>query len=155
MLLAQNHRPRALELLKQFLDVDVRAVMSAMSVGVFPYIARLLSTPSTATPDTLPPLLCIYAKIIALDPSFFSSLEMTKEVYISSFKVSHFSISLFRIRITSVSFCFSPSLSNLMAVYYWQTRSAEFNERMICSVKSVFCCLVAAHPFNVPPPSRC
>ena len=88
MLLAQNHRPRALELLKQFLDVDVRSVMSAMSVGVFPYIARLLSTPSTATPDTLPPLLCIYAKIIALDPSFYSSLEMTKEMYISSFKVS-------------------------------------------------------------------
>lgn len=64
MLLSQSHRQRALDLLARFLDIGTWAVHLALSVGIFPYVLRLLQ----ATSDDLRPyLVFIWAKILAVD----------------------------------------------------------------------------------------
>lgn len=45
VLLSQAHRVRALVLLKRFLDLGPSAVNLALSVGIFPYVLKLLQSP--------------------------------------------------------------------------------------------------------------
>lgn len=66
ILLSQQHRMKALELLGKFLDLGPWAVSAALSVGIFPYVLKLLTT----QPRELRPLLTfIWAKILAVDKS--------------------------------------------------------------------------------------
>ena len=64
VLLSQVHRLRALVLLGRFLDMGGWAVDLALSVGIFPYVLKLLQTTS---PDLRATLVFIWAKILALD----------------------------------------------------------------------------------------
>ncbi|XP_063861372.1 regulatory-associated protein of mTOR-like isoform X1 [Scylla paramamosain] len=66
VLLSQVHRPRALELLGSFLALGPWAVNLVLSVGIFPYVLRLLQ--STAR-ELRPLLVFLWAKILAVDPS--------------------------------------------------------------------------------------
>lgn len=66
MLLSQVHRLRALVLLGRFLDMGSWAVDLALSVGIFPYVLKLLQTTSS---DLRTTLVFIWAKILALDRS--------------------------------------------------------------------------------------
>ena len=64
MLLSQVHRLRALELLGRFLDLGPWAVNLALSVGIFPYVLKLLQSSAR---ELRPLLLFIWAKILAVD----------------------------------------------------------------------------------------
>eukprot|EP00208_Stichococcus_sp_RCC1054_P007598 CAMPEP_0206138336 /NCGR_PEP_ID=MMETSP1473-20131121/3245_1 /ASSEMBLY_ACC=CAM_ASM_001109 /TAXON_ID=1461547 /ORGANISM="Stichococcus sp, Strain RCC1054" /LENGTH=580 /DNA_ID=CAMNT_0053531735 /DNA_START=190 /DNA_END=1929 /DNA_ORIENTATION=+ len=66
VLLSQVHRARALALLGRFLDLGSWAVDLALSVGIFPYVLKLLQTSSADLRDTL---VFIWTKILALDRS--------------------------------------------------------------------------------------
>ena len=66
MLLSQVHRLRALVLLGRFLDMGPWAVDLALSVGIFPYVLKLLQTTSSDLRSTL---VFIWCKILALDRS--------------------------------------------------------------------------------------
>ncbi|XP_010035968.3 regulatory-associated protein of TOR 1 [Eucalyptus grandis] len=62
----QNHRFRALVLLARFLDMGPWAVDLALSVGVFPYVLKMLCTP---TPELQHILVFVWTKILSLDKS--------------------------------------------------------------------------------------
>ncbi|XP_047166666.1 regulatory-associated protein of TOR 1-like [Vigna umbellata] len=64
VLLSQCHRYRALVLLGRFLDMGPWAVDLALSVGIFPYVLKLLQT---TTPELRQILVFIWTKILALD----------------------------------------------------------------------------------------
>ena len=64
VLLSQVHRLRALELLGRFLDLGPWAVNLALSVGIFPYVLKLLQSSAR---ELRPLLLFIWAKILADD----------------------------------------------------------------------------------------
>uniref|UniRef100_M4B985 Raptor N-terminal CASPase-like domain-containing protein n=1 Tax=Hyaloperonospora arabidopsidis (strain Emoy2) TaxID=559515 RepID=M4B985_HYAAE len=66
VLLSQVHRLRALVLLKKFLDLGSWAVNLALSVGIFPYVLKLLQSPASELRQVL---VFIWAKILALDSS--------------------------------------------------------------------------------------
>eukprot|EP00808_Paulinella_micropora_P011298 g44045.t1 len=66
VLLSQAHRLRALQLLARFLDLGPWAVNLGLSVGVFPYVLKLLQSPSR---DLRQVLVFVWAKILALDLS--------------------------------------------------------------------------------------
>lgn len=66
VLLSQHHRLRALMLLSKFLDIGQRAVNLALSVGIFPYVLKLLQSPAA---ELRPVLVFIWAKLLAVDPS--------------------------------------------------------------------------------------
>ncbi|XWS22111.1 hypothetical protein CRYUN_Cryun29cG0006600 [Craigia yunnanensis] len=66
VLLSQCHRFRALFLLGRFLDMGSWAVDLALSVGIFPYVLKLLQT---TTPELRQILVFIWTKILALDKS--------------------------------------------------------------------------------------
>jgi regulator-associated protein of mTOR len=66
VLLSQVHRLRALVLLGRFLDMGAWAVDLALSVGIFPYVLKLLQTTAA---DLRTTLVFIWAKILALDRS--------------------------------------------------------------------------------------
>jgi len=66
VLLSQVHRMRALILLGRFLDMGPWAVDLALSVGIFPYVLKLLQTTAT---DLRQILVFIWTKILALDKS--------------------------------------------------------------------------------------
>jgi len=66
VLLSQAHRVRALILLKSFLDLGPWAVNMALSVGIFPYVLRLLKSHVDEYKHVL---VGIWAKILAFDPS--------------------------------------------------------------------------------------
>ncbi|KAJ6765448.1 hypothetical protein OIU79_021612 [Salix purpurea] len=66
VLLSQSHRFRALVLLGRFLDMGPWAVDLALSVGIFPYVLKLLQT---TTPELRQILVFIWTKILALDKS--------------------------------------------------------------------------------------
>jgi len=71
VLLSKQHRYKALQLLAQFLDLGAWAVNYALSVGIFPYVLKLLQSPL----DELRPILVsIWARILALDLSCQSDL---------------------------------------------------------------------------------
>ena len=64
VLLSQQHRLKALVLLGRFIDKGPWAVELALSVGIFPYVLKLLQTDSV---DLHEILVFIWAKILALD----------------------------------------------------------------------------------------
>eukprot|EP01018_Ginkgo_biloba_P000291 Gb_09312 [translate_table: standard] len=66
VLLSQSHRCRALVLLGRFLDMGAWAVDLALSVGIFPYVLKLLQT---TAPELRQILVFIWTKILALDKS--------------------------------------------------------------------------------------
>ncbi|XP_057536225.1 regulatory-associated protein of TOR 1 isoform X2 [Amaranthus tricolor] len=66
VLLSQCHRFRALVLLGRFLDMGPWAVDLALSVGIFPYVLKLLLT---TTVELRQILVFIWTKILALDKS--------------------------------------------------------------------------------------
>ncbi|KAA0040589.1 regulatory-associated protein of TOR 1-like [Cucumis melo var. makuwa] len=69
VLLSQGHRFRALVLLGRFLDMGPWAVDLALSVGIFPYVLKLLQT---TTPELRQILVFIWTKILALDKVLLS-----------------------------------------------------------------------------------
>ncbi|VDO26483.1 unnamed protein product [Haemonchus placei] len=71
VLLSQAHRQRALELLARFLDLGQWAVGYSLSVGIFPYMLKLLQSTSRELRIWLA---FIWAKILAVDPSVQSEL---------------------------------------------------------------------------------
>ncbi|TFK65446.1 hypothetical protein BDN72DRAFT_196251 [Pluteus cervinus] len=66
VLLSQPHRLRALILLSQFVDLGPWAVQLVLTIGIFPYISKLLQA---AGPDLRPVLIFIWARILAVDPT--------------------------------------------------------------------------------------
>ncbi|KAG6812628.1 hypothetical protein H0H92_001711 [Tricholoma furcatifolium] len=66
VLLSQPHRLRALILLSQFVDLGPWAVHLVLTIGIFPYISKLLQAPG---PDLRPVLIFIWARILAVDSS--------------------------------------------------------------------------------------
>ena len=64
VLLSQVHRIRALVLLSRFLDLGPWAVYLSLSIGIFPYVLKLLQSPA---PELKPILVFIWARIMAID----------------------------------------------------------------------------------------
>lgn len=74
VLLSQAHRLRALILLSQFVDLGPWAVNMALSIGIFPYVQKLLQSPAT---ELKPVLIFIWARILAVDKS--CQMDLLKE----------------------------------------------------------------------------
>lgn len=64
VLLSQVHRLRALILLSRFLDNGPWAVELALSIGIFPYVLKLLQSQAV---ELKPPLVFIWTRIMAVD----------------------------------------------------------------------------------------
>lgn len=64
VLLSQVHRLRALILLSKFLDLGPWAVYLSLSIGIFPYVLKLLLSPAQ---ELKPVLIFIWARIMAID----------------------------------------------------------------------------------------
>ncbi|KAJ4520517.1 Target of rapamycin complex 1 subunit kog1 [Exophiala dermatitidis] len=64
VLLSQVHRLRALILLSKFLDLGPWAVHLALSIGIFPYVVKLLQAASI---ELKPVMVFIWARIMAVD----------------------------------------------------------------------------------------
>ncbi|GBF59649.1 target of rapamycin complex 1 subunit [Trichophyton mentagrophytes] len=64
VLLSQAHRLRALILLSGFLDLGPWAVHLALSIGIFPYVVKLLQS---AAQELKPVMVFIWARIMAVD----------------------------------------------------------------------------------------
>lgn len=75
VLLSQPHRLRALILLSQFVDLGPWAVHLVLTIGIFPYISKLLQA---AGQDLRPVLIFIWARILAVDSSVQSDLYNTQ-----------------------------------------------------------------------------
>jgi regulatory associated protein of mTOR len=71
VLLSQVHRVRALDLLGKFLDLGPWAVNLALSVGIFPYVLKLLQS---SAKELRPLLVFIWAKILAVDRVSFTRI---------------------------------------------------------------------------------
>ena len=83
VLLSQNHRLRALSLLARFLDMGNWAVELSLSVGIFPYVLKLLQSPAGELRKIL---VFIWAKILAWDAS--CKVDLVKDrghIYFLSF----------------------------------------------------------------------
>eukprot|EP00002_Diphylleia_rotans_P037867 TRINITY_DN8515_c0_g1_i2.p1 TRINITY_DN8515_c0_g1~~TRINITY_DN8515_c0_g1_i2.p1 ORF type:complete len:916 (+),score=160.58 TRINITY_DN8515_c0_g1_i2:65-2812(+) len=74
VLLSQNHRARALRLISRFVNLGTWAVHTALSVGIFPYILRLLQS---ASPEVRDSLVNIWSRILLVDKS--CQAELLKE----------------------------------------------------------------------------
>ncbi|KAF3915731.1 hypothetical protein AA313_de0206634 [Arthrobotrys entomopaga] len=66
VLLSQVHRLRALILLSKFLDLGPWAVNLALSIGIFPYVLKLLQS---AAAELKPVMVFIWARLLAVDPT--------------------------------------------------------------------------------------
>ena len=64
VLLSQAHRLRALILLSKFLDLGPWAVNLSLTIGIFPYVVKLLQSPAI---ELKPIMIFIWARIIAVD----------------------------------------------------------------------------------------
>ncbi|AMD21193.1 HEL087Cp [Eremothecium sinecaudum] len=64
ILLSQVHRVRTLVLLSRFLDLGPWAVYLSLSIGIFPYVLKLLQSPSQ---ELKPILVFIWARIMSID----------------------------------------------------------------------------------------
>ena len=71
VLLSQAHRLRALVLLSRFLDLGQWAVHLALSIGIFPYVVKLLQS---AAQELKPVMVFIWARIMAVDYTVQSDL---------------------------------------------------------------------------------
>lgn len=76
VLLSQVHRLRALVLLGRFLDMGSWAVDLALSVGIFPYVLKLLQT---TAPDLRQTLVFIWTKILAWDANSQVQNDLIKD----------------------------------------------------------------------------
>lgn len=74
VLLSSFHRQRALDLLARFLNLGSWAVSLALSVGIFPYVNKLL----LSAQENRPVLIHIWSKILALDSS--CQADLVKEI---------------------------------------------------------------------------
>jgi regulatory associated protein of mTOR len=83
VLLSQVHRVRALDLLGKFLDLGPWAVNLALSVGIFPYVLKLLQS---SAKELRPLLVFIWAKILAVDrvSFFYLMIRRHQNKFISS-----------------------------------------------------------------------
>eukprot|EP00804_Cyclotella_cryptica_P015292 CCRYP_005406-RB/>CCRYP_005406-RB protein AED:0.22 eAED:0.22 QI:45/1/1/1/0.6/0.5/6/884/1709 len=79
VLLSQTHRVRALVLLKRFLELGPSAVNLALSVGIFPYVLKLLQSQSPIEHV----LVAIWARIMAFDES--CQVDVVKDRALSHF----------------------------------------------------------------------
>jgi hypothetical protein len=75
VLLSQAHRVRALELLRRFLELGPWAVNLALSLGIFPYVMKLLQSAEYKTV-----LVNIWASILKFDPSCQVDLSKDKSL---------------------------------------------------------------------------
>ncbi|KAI1449068.1 raptor N-terminal caspase like domain-containing protein [Annulohypoxylon stygium] len=66
VLLSQQHRVRALILLGRFLDLGPWAVHLALSIGIFPYVLKLLQS---AAAELKPVMVFIWTRVLAVDVS--------------------------------------------------------------------------------------
>ncbi|KAG8903119.1 hypothetical protein FRB99_003721 [Tulasnella sp. 403] len=66
VLLSQTHRLRALILLGNFIDLGPWAVHLALTIGIFPYVQKLLQSPAI---ELRPVLIYIWSRVIAFDQS--------------------------------------------------------------------------------------
>ncbi|CCU77530.1 WD repeat-containing protein mip1 [Blumeria hordei DH14] len=66
VLLSQQHRVRALILLGKFLDMGPWAVNLALSIGIFPYVLKLLQS---AAHELKPVMVFIWTRVLAVDIS--------------------------------------------------------------------------------------
>jgi regulator-associated protein of mTOR len=66
VLLSQQHRVRALILLGKFLDMGPWAVNLALSIGIFPYVLKLLQSAAT---ELKPVMVFIWTRVMAVDIS--------------------------------------------------------------------------------------
>ncbi|KAI1105964.1 raptor N-terminal caspase like domain-containing protein [Jackrogersella minutella] len=66
VLLSQQHRVRALILLDNFLDLGPWAVHLALSIGIFPYVLKLLQS---AAAELKPVMVFIWTRVLAVDVS--------------------------------------------------------------------------------------
>jgi len=64
VLLSQQHRVRALILLGKFLDLGPWAVNLALSIGIFPYVLKLLQSAAT---ELKPVMVFIWTRVLAVD----------------------------------------------------------------------------------------
>lgn len=71
VLLSQVHRLRALVLLSKFLDLGPWAVNLALSIGIFPYVLKLLQSQAQELKSVM---VFIWARILAIDQSCQSDL---------------------------------------------------------------------------------
>ncbi|KIY73326.1 WD40 repeat-like protein [Cylindrobasidium torrendii FP15055 ss-10] len=78
VLLSQPHRLRALILLSQFVDLGPWAVNLVLSIGIFPYMAKLLQA---AGQDLRPVLIFIWTRIFAVDPTVQTELYNNQQGY--------------------------------------------------------------------------
>lgn len=93
VLLSQVHRIRALVLLSRFLDLGPWAVYLSLSIGIFPYVLKLLQSPA---PELKPILVFIWARIMSIDYKN-TQAELIKEkgyMYFVSVLVPDFGTSL-------------------------------------------------------------
>ncbi|KAF2230305.1 putative TORC1 growth control complex subunit Kog1 [Viridothelium virens] len=74
VLLSQVHRLRALVLLSKFLDLGPWAVNLALSIGIFPYVLKLLQSQAI---ELKPVMVFIWARILAVDQS--CQLDLLKD----------------------------------------------------------------------------
>ncbi|XP_076441319.1 regulatory-associated protein of mTOR-like isoform X2 [Babylonia areolata] len=75
VLLSQVHRLRALDHLGKFLDLGPWAVNLALSVGIFPYVLKLLQS---SAKELRPLLVFLWAKIMAVDGT--CQIELVKDM---------------------------------------------------------------------------
>jgi regulator-associated protein of mTOR len=75
VLLSQAHRLRALQLLRRYLAMGAEAVNSALIVGIFPYIMKLLQSPAGELRKVL---VSIWASILGFDSSCRGELVRDK-----------------------------------------------------------------------------
>lgn len=72
ILLSQNLRPRALNLLARFCDFGAWACLESLHVGIHPYILKLLQTGASqplSSPNVAGPLCHIWARLLAVNPN--------------------------------------------------------------------------------------
>ena len=74
VLLSQTHRLHALVLLRRYLALGLKAVNLALLVGIFPYILKLLQSPTAEIKQVL---VCIWASIIGFDST--CRVELVRE----------------------------------------------------------------------------
>lgn len=65
VLLSQTHRLRALVLLSKFLDMGPWAVNLSLTIGIFPYVVKLLQSPAM---ELKPIMVFIWARVVAVAP---------------------------------------------------------------------------------------
>lgn len=80
-LLSQSHRTQAISLLANFMGKGTWAVNMALSVGVFPYMLRLLGSPA---PELREKIVVIWTRILAVSASSRSALTNT-DTYLRCF----------------------------------------------------------------------